>query len=913
MVACAKVRTCPADNTWQRYIGGALGSATDLEEHLDGCAECRALFANLARGTEPTMAEGTDPTLRAEPVPTSIVFARSLELQRGTIVDRYVVLGTLGRGGMGVVYKAFDPQLDRAVALKLVTVDPLGDGSADATARLLREAKTLAQLSHPNVVAVHDAGTHGDDVFVAMEFVAGKTLRHWLEADARAPREILDVFLAAAAGLAAAHREGIAHRDFKPENVIVGDDGRVRVLDFGLARLASAPKRPSLPPLSAVSIGSMHDSEELTREGAIMGTPAYMAPEQDRGEEADHRSDQFSFCASLYEALFGQRPFAGRTYIEMAAQRAAGDMRATPVVRGVTPRVRSAVLQGLRVDPRERFASMEAVIAALDERPSQRRFAIAAAVMGVAAAIAGGWAIWVSTTAPATLDEQCAASGREVERVWNDKRRADVRAGFASLGASGERFATAIDEYATGWSSRRVAACKLARAGDAGHDRDQLASRRLSCLDASLTKLDASVSVFTHAPNAALLGRVDTILGELPPLAQCDATDTTAVVTEAKRDEWKPLIEQLVRGQLALSGNDLDEAARVATSIIEAARATNDREPLAAALLLLGQARAKQGSPEARELLDEAIRVATAVREEGIVVEAWLAIIERAFTDRRHLDGIEHALFGAEVAAERLSADSPLHDRLAYASGTVRVMRGDMDGALPRLEATIAAYRRDEAKNTHQIAAVETSLGVAQLFRGEYDAAEQHFARSVAVWADLPFPHTNLAITRGWLGEVATWRADYGAAETHFSSAIEVAEQLGRGAHSQLGKLSYQLGYVYARTGRCAAAAPLFARAKELAGDRPASVAQALYGQALCTKKKAASIALLERAAKLTADAPTTLLQLAQIEIALARALGHGPRARALVTRARTAFARYPGARREIAAADALLVTFGKK
>jgi eukaryotic-like serine/threonine-protein kinase len=208
---------CPEENTWLRYLGGELEEPglAELEDHLDDCASCRVVFADLARSTAHSGER------RAVP----LVLAHAEPLARGTLVGRYVILSLLGRGGMGVVYKAFDPELDRAIALKLVGLA----GNAHARARLVREAKTLARVSHPNVVAVHDVGTHDDDVFVAMELCEGATLRAWLAERARPARHVLAVMLAAGAGLAAAHELGIVHRDFKPENVIVGTDGRVRV------------------------------------------------------------------------------------------------------------------------------------------------------------------------------------------------------------------------------------------------------------------------------------------------------------------------------------------------------------------------------------------------------------------------------------------------------------------------------------------------------------------------------------------------------------------------------------------------------------------------------------------------------------------------------------------------------------
>ncbi|HEY0097284.1 MAG TPA: serine/threonine-protein kinase, partial [Archangium sp.] len=236
-------------------------------------------------------------------------------LGRGTPLDRYVVLDPLGEGGMGMVYAAYDSVLDRKVALKLL---PPGDADAgpEATsgsgrARLLREAQAMARLSHPNVVAVYDVHQHEAQVFMAMELVDGQTLLQWEREQPRGWRELLTAFLAAGRGLAAAHAAGLVHRDFKPTNVLVGKDGRVRVTDFGLARPHNAPAElgadtpaPDTGPVKGHSLLELN----LTQRGAVRGTPAYMAPEQFRGATADVRSDQFSFAVSLWEALHGERP-----------------------------------------------------------------------------------------------------------------------------------------------------------------------------------------------------------------------------------------------------------------------------------------------------------------------------------------------------------------------------------------------------------------------------------------------------------------------------------------------------------------------------------------------------------------------------------------------------------------------------
>jgi serine/threonine protein kinase len=279
------------------------------------------------------------------------------ELPRGAQVGRYVVLDYLGRGGMGMVYAAYDPDLDRKVAIKLLHVGA-SETASEGESRLLREGQALARLQHPNVIAVHDVGTFQGQVFVAMEFVDGLTLRQWLQASPRGWREIAAVFSAAGHGLAAAHAAGLVHRDFKPENVLVGLDGRVRVLDFGLARIE----------ISEAPEGAERNAAgSLTLTGAFLGTPAYMAPEQYARGTTDARTDQFSFCVTLYEALFGQRPFHGTTIAELELE--VKRPPSPPSRMDIPDWLRLLVLRGLSANPEARFLSMEELLFALDADP----------------------------------------------------------------------------------------------------------------------------------------------------------------------------------------------------------------------------------------------------------------------------------------------------------------------------------------------------------------------------------------------------------------------------------------------------------------------------------------------------------------------------------------------------------------
>ncbi|HET6149219.1 MAG TPA: bifunctional serine/threonine-protein kinase/formylglycine-generating enzyme family protein [Polyangia bacterium] len=358
-------------------------------------------------------------------------------LEAGARIGRYLILERVGSGAMGVVYGAYDPELDRKVALKLLD----GGGASQepaARARLLREAKAMARLAHPNVVVVHDVGVFEGRVFLAMEFLGGGTLKSWLGSRPRTSREVTAVFAAAGRGLAAAHAAGLVHRDFKPENVLLDKEGRPRVVDFGLARDATAkqtredlgvssllPAAPALelvPALPTTASGETTVSplDTLTRSGVIMGTPAYMAPEQFLGEATNEQTDQFSFCVALYEALYGERPFTGGSLVRLLNNITEGRLRAPPENRDVPAWIRRAVIRGLQADPAQRWPSMTPLIAALEDDPAARQrrriVAGAAVVLVLASLVAGTEAILqrrrqLERQVAAHLDEGARVSG----------------------------------------------------------------------------------------------------------------------------------------------------------------------------------------------------------------------------------------------------------------------------------------------------------------------------------------------------------------------------------------------------------------------------------------------------------------------------------------------------------------------
>ena len=355
-------------------------------------------------------------------------------LAKGDVVGRYVIVDMLGAGGMGVVHAAYDPELDRRVALKLLQPREAGSTASKGRARLVREAQALARLNHPNVVTVHDVGEHEGRVFVAMEFIDGITLKAWMKQGPHSWQDVVDVMTRAGRGLVAAHAKEMSHRDFKPDNVMLQGDGptrRVVVMDFGLATAPTLstdsvdfdPETSASAPLAASL-----DLDFLTRTGAVMGTPAYMAPEQHAGSPGA-QSDQFSYCVTLYEALYGKRPYRGATLAEQVATVTRGELDPAPANDTVPAWLREVVVRGLAPSPEARWPSMRALLEAMHPAPSRSRSFV---VAGLTLAAVGAGVLATDRIQTRRTARACDDEAALIEAVWSEAQRSIVRDAFAS-------------------------------------------------------------------------------------------------------------------------------------------------------------------------------------------------------------------------------------------------------------------------------------------------------------------------------------------------------------------------------------------------------------------------------------------------------------------------------------------------
>lgn len=525
-------------------------------------------------------------------------------LAPGTSLGRYVVLDKLGEGGMGVVYAAHDSELRRKVALKVLQGNRPSDLTTSGHARLLREAQSLAQLAHPNVVAVHDVGTFEGDVFMAMEFVEGQTLRQWLAAGQRHWREVLRVFREASLGLAAAHDKELVHRDFKPDNVLIAQSGRVYVMDFGIARQTAKGAEPELwspapETLAQATSDGTPLSTPLTQVGTVLGTLPYMSPELFEGAPASASSDLFAFCVSLYEALYGERPFKR---LHPFARPPPWELQDAPRRTQVPAWLRRVVVKGLDLAPAARYASMHALATALASDPAVRR----KRVLGISGAVA---LIGVAGAGAYQLVNQrhqlCQIEPQRLAGVWDEPLRGALERTFLGTGKAEALDAWArtralLDGYASAWLDLRRDACSDTRIR--GSQSDAVLALRMGCLDRRLTGLQALVEVLGK-PGTDIVSQGVKAASSLTPLDGCnnvaalsapvpppEDAQTRAQVTAARH--------RLAQGKALLDSGKYPEGVQLARALVADLEPLHYRPLQAEALDLLGLLEVKAGQLE---------------------------------------------------------------------------------------------------------------------------------------------------------------------------------------------------------------------------------------------------------------------------------------------------------------------------
>ena len=658
---------CPEEEELLRHLQREPTDprAEAIEAHIDRCRSCRAVLVALARCLPQAGSEGSEGSEGGGGEGSEGGWAppgrEAGRLERGTTLGRYVVLDLLGAGGMGLVYSAYDPDLDRQIALKLLRSSSSGE-SPERSIRLQREARAMAQVSHPNVIRVFDVGDFEGQVFIAMELIHGQTLGRWLTAAPRRRREILQVFVGAGRGLAAAHAAGLVHRDFKPDNVLIDRDGRALVTDFGLVRTLEEVEGPGVPQRT-----SRAAEVRLTRTGALLGTPAYMAPEQHMRRAVDPQADQFAFCVALYEALYGERPFAGET-AEALARAAALGLVQPPTTARVPAWQRAVILRGLAPTPEARHPSMEALLEALTRDPAaawRRRAGWGAAAVGLV--VVGVMAHHVSSP-PHHPGQRCAGGARARSAAWGAAGRARVEGAFlAADPARGaevfEGVATSLAEYATRWAAMYRDACAATRLR--GEQSEELLARRLVCLETRKAEFAALARHLTEADAEAVL-QARAAAGQLSPIEPCG--DVAALAQAPRlpasleaRGEAEVITSRLAEARALTALGKPREAIEAAERARARAEALGHVPLEAEVLLTLGRAqgRARDLQAAQRTLL-RAVDRAEAGHLDDVRAEALLELVHALGRDperRREAHRVGRITLGAlERAGKREAA-----------------------------------------------------------------------------------------------------------------------------------------------------------------------------------------------------------------------------------------------------------------
>jgi tetratricopeptide (TPR) repeat protein len=789
------------------------------------CERCSSACASV-------MAELDKPTLEATVVgppggSRAVDVAHEIAAPR---IGRFSVLRKIGEGGMGVVFAGYDEQLDRKVAIKL-----LHRSSGPSGLRLAREAQGLARLSHPNVVQVYEIGEHDGAPFIAMEFVDGDTLSAWCEKRPRSWSEQLPILLAAGQGLAAAHGKGLIHRDFKPDNVMVDADGRVRVMDFGLVRgtgdddaEVSEPASQEVPPpisrssalaetgvpsglaetgVPSSSSGSASSGavmrDRLTRTGSVMGTPAYMSPEQFMGISADARSDQFSFCVTVWELLYGQRPFAGESFTEVCLAVTGGELREPPRDAAVPGWIRKVLERGLATEPEQRWPSMAPLLAALADDPRRRRAAVLFGAVSLALVfVVLGLRGCLNEAERERGEQTCVEEGQAIATVWNDEISHEIAAAFTAsklpfADDSWNRTRTQLDAYADEWAATRTGACRETLLEHTREDASLTQVR--GCLDDAQVSLTATVEVLRNA-DARLVAHAARLPVSLPRLSACvDEASLALRPITPERVELDELRADLERASALGIVGDYE------ASLVLAARVANDATSLgwppfeAQARLLVGDLQRDLGdTATAQESYGRAFALAG---ETGADDTAMRAATKLALLIGHDLARYDEGLMWGQVATmmvRRLHAEDGLDEAgLQVVMGRVEFDAADYPEARNRLLRAQELFEAALGERHPEVSVALEALAAVDQAMGDSDQALARLARAVEIREAAYGPHhPEVATLLAATGSVHDDRGEFERARELMERALEIRETAFGPEHPDVAESLLGLGVV---------------------------------------------------------------------------------------------------------------------
>ena len=777
-------------------------------------------------------------------------------------LENFSILRKLGSGAMGVVYAAYDEQLGRRVAIKLLRTQ-LGS----QTSRFKREANGLARLNHPNVVQVHQLGTHDSRFFIVMEFVAGRTLRNWLEHGPHTRADILQVFMAAGRGLAAAHAANLVHRDFKPDNVMVGDDGQIKVMDFGLVQ----EKGSDLEALMSSHGSSSEEVEvatrrldsalnlELTQPGALLGTPAYMAPEQHLGQPTDARADQFAFCVTLWEALYGRRPFQGDTWQELIDNVTGYELVEPDRNSDVPNWLRAVVERGLQTNPDERWPSMEELLEALDADPTRRRrWLIASAVsLGVVLGATFGYQAHAQnereTAAALALEQErerearCTAEGDTIESAWNDERRAEVAAAMRAVDHPTSEEAwlqteSQFDEYAAAWARTRKQVCveedlEPARAEWAALARVCLEQRRqeLTSMTALFAELDEPREILSSVLSAASLPEIVDCVDD--SLLERNVTIPAANISDRVSDVRRQLAEVSAHFAIGRYKDALHKA-----EVAAEAAADIDWPPLSALTIYWrGQLRLRTDqTAEGRKDLEDAFFLGGEIGDPLAMLALGHLVFWNALHGN-HEDALRWGRVGEMLVIRTDSDGSMPHAKLMVDIGTSYAFQGEQAQAIASFERALEIYSQLLPADHPELATILNNLGVAhQELERNAEALDYHHRALEIRRQMLPPKHPDIGYSQFGIGRVYAQQDQQDQAIAAFLEASNIWETALGADTGLVATAQLELGKIYETRSALEPARAAFARALTIredpkSGARPSEVGEARFALARVT------------------------------------------------------------------------------
>jgi tetratricopeptide (TPR) repeat protein len=698
-------------------------------------------------------------------------------LDVGEAIGRYVVLEELGHGAMGRVLRAYDPKLQREVALKEVHGGTLG---TEGSLRLVAEARAMAKLSHPHVVSVYDVEEVDDRLVVVMEYVAGPTLRAWQKLERRRWQDVVHVYLQAGRGLAAAHAAELLHRDFKPDNVLMSRDGAPKVTDFGLAKVTS-----SLPSSASVSVSASasasHESAsvpsdlDLTQAGIVMGTPRYMAPEQHTAEPLTAAADQYAFCVALWEALWGAPPFPIRDYRELAAAKYKGPP--APPETGVPRPIVEALRRGLSPEAKDRFPSMAALLEALSWEPSRRRQRLLRLTGGLCALGLVGVTWWLG----AAEGSQCTGAEQQLAAAWGEERREQVHGAILGIGASyattvWEHAATTLDDYAASWAAMYTEACEATTVR--GEQSSEVMDLRMACLHRARVELEAVTRQLADA-DADVVSHAHELTGGLRPLDPCADVDALRADVEPPLPDEREAVER-IRARLAESraarSAGRPAKAKAAVDAARAELADVEHGPTHTEVLL------EEGA--VHEALGEYAAAETALRaalqsaaqhwqlpELGAAASALMNIV--GVEQRRMAEGMQYHALAMGLALGDPVRESDVHNNLAG----ILFEQADLEGAEAHYRRTLELRLSALGPEHREVAAARNNLANTLGDRGTLVEAEAEHRRALALReAALRPDHPHVVQSRSNLAQTLFEQGKYHEAEVEQRRALALLE-----------------------------------------------------------------------------------------------------------------------------------------